>query len=193
MTLISTTSTSYSFPSAAYLPILEEAKLRSLWTFHPSCVHPKVFPLPEGPKWAFRSTQLYGENDSRSKLLELYRGECAASPERAFDLFSVPRSVLVWGRPMNLMKQKLCESRISLLACDGVAAPPALVATREEALADSWQQERSTERLCQTDYLQKLRTCRFVVCPRGNGLDTHATWEALMCGCVPIRATIPPG
>ncbi len=27
---------------------------------------------------------------------------------------------------------------------------------------------------------------KFVVCPRGCGVDTHRLWEALYIGCVPI-------
>jgi len=27
---------------------------------------------------------------------------------------------------------------------------------------------------------------KFVVCPPGNGVDTHRLWEALYLGCIPI-------
>jgi hypothetical protein len=31
----------------------------------------------------------------------------------------------------------------------------------------------------------------FVISPHGNGLDCHRTWEALLCGCIPIvRSTV---
>ena len=29
----------------------------------------------------------------------------------------------------------------------------------------------------------------FVLCPPGNGLDTHRTWEALVLGCIPVVKT----
>jgi hypothetical protein len=29
----------------------------------------------------------------------------------------------------------------------------------------------------------------FVLSPFGNGLDCHRTWEALLCGCIPIVRT----
>lgn len=32
---------------------------------------------------------------------------------------------------------------------------------------------------------------RFSVCPHGNGLDTHRTWETLILGCMPIVKTSP--
>ncbi len=37
------------------------------------------------------------------------------------------------------------------------------------------------------DYLQNLFTHKFVICPEGNGLDTHRTWEALYMGAIPIE------
>lgn len=35
-------------------------------------------------------------------------------------------------------------------------------------------------------YAQQLSTHKFVLCPDGNGLDTHRTWEALYLGSFPI-------
>ena len=35
-------------------------------------------------------------------------------------------------------------------------------------------------------YLAQLRTCNFVLAPRGNGLDTHRLWETLLMGGIPI-------
>lgn len=36
------------------------------------------------------------------------------------------------------------------------------------------------------DYLQDLASSRFVLSPRGNGLDCHRTWESLYMGSTPI-------
>lgn len=36
------------------------------------------------------------------------------------------------------------------------------------------------------DYLKDLSEARFVLSPRGNGLDCHRTWEALYMGAIPI-------
>lgn len=38
-------------------------------------------------------------------------------------------------------------------------------------------------------YLQDLASCKFVLSPRGNGIDTHRTWEALYMGTIPIVRT----
>lgn len=36
------------------------------------------------------------------------------------------------------------------------------------------------------EYLKQINSHKFVLCPRGNGLDTHRFWETLYCGSVPI-------
>lgn len=35
-------------------------------------------------------------------------------------------------------------------------------------------------------YLRDIRECGLVICPRGNGMDTHRLWEALYLGSIPI-------
>jgi hypothetical protein len=35
-------------------------------------------------------------------------------------------------------------------------------------------------------YLYELRDHKFVLCPRGNGIDTHRLWETLYMGSIPI-------
>jgi hypothetical protein len=36
-------------------------------------------------------------------------------------------------------------------------------------------------------YLDNIYHHRFVICPRGNGVDTHRTWETLYMGSIPIE------
>ena len=42
------------------------------------------------------------------------------------------------------------------------------------------------------EYLRTLGQHRFVLSPRGNGLDAHRTWEALMVGTIPICLMMAP-
>jgi len=37
-----------------------------------------------------------------------------------------------------------------------------------------------------TDFLEALVRHRFVLCPPGNGVDTHRMWEALLAGAIPV-------
>ena len=36
------------------------------------------------------------------------------------------------------------------------------------------------------EYENDLRISNFVLCPQGNGIDTHRVWETLYCGSIPI-------
>ena len=38
----------------------------------------------------------------------------------------------------------------------------------------------------QGDYFKEMAEHSLVICPRGNGLDTHRFWEALYLNCIPI-------
>ena len=44
----------------------------------------------------------------------------------------------------------------------------------------------SSIKLNVTGYLTQLKKHRFVISAPGNGLDSHATWEALYSRCIPI-------
>ena len=39
------------------------------------------------------------------------------------------------------------------------------------------------------EYFNNLGNYKFVICPNGNGPDTHRIWEALYCGSFPITKT----
>lgn len=45
---------------------------------------------------------------------------------------------------------------------------------------------RVTERLAYRDYMALMARSRYVLCPRGKGVDTLRVWEALAAGAVPI-------
>ena len=36
------------------------------------------------------------------------------------------------------------------------------------------------------EYMRTMATYKYVMCPMGNGIDTHRFWEAQICGCIPI-------
>lgn len=36
------------------------------------------------------------------------------------------------------------------------------------------------------DYMRNMARYKYVLCPMGNGLDTHRFWEAQVCGCIPV-------
>lgn len=46
--------------------------------------------------------------------------------------------------------------------------------------------KKMTKWICFNEYLKYLSSSKFVISPRGNGLDCHRTWEALYLGAIPI-------
>lgn len=50
------------------------------------------------------------------------------------------------------------------------------------------------EKRTQEQYLSDVKDAVFIASPRGNGLDCHRTWEALLLGCYPIvlSSTLDP-
>jgi hypothetical protein len=47
----------------------------------------------------------------------------------------------------------------------------------------------SSSRKPYPEYLKDLAETKFILCPRGNGLDCHRTWESLYLGSIPIVRT----
>ena len=45
--------------------------------------------------------------------------------------------------------------------------------------------------LNKSEYIKNISNSSFVLCPWGNGVDTHRFWEALYCGSIPITKYHP--
>lgn len=46
--------------------------------------------------------------------------------------------------------------------------------------------DQPLDRGCNERFLEALVSHRFVLCPPGNGVDTHRMWEALLAGSIPV-------
>lgn len=57
---------------------------------------------------------------------------------------------------------------------------------REAYRSQSWVTYKDSPDLPVADYFKEMAEHRFVLCPRGNGLDCYRTYEALYLGCIPI-------
>jgi hypothetical protein len=49
--------------------------------------------------------------------------------------------------------------------------------------------EQQNQFITRTNTWMNMTNFAFVLSPFGNGLDCHRTWEALLCGCIPIVRT----
>lgn len=125
---------------------------------------------------------LFGER--KKVLVEKYRTFCAGSPTDSEKLFkSTNRTTAVYFRPMTFGSNKRTRNYFR--------ETPALKTIRwniprilNESAKDSIIFEKG--KIPQKQMFRNMKQHRFFVSPAGNGLDTHATWEALLCGCIPI-------
>jgi len=173
-----------------YELILREPNLHRVYAFNVRRLpdHPKVQPLPMGPKWQYRSVQLYGE--PKAAIHAVFQ-RVSQSPEQTQALFQDAqnqRSPTVWVRPMsqtaglndnyfienNAMKE---DSRGKMCDMITASAPKSVVC--------------SNEHMDSATYFETLKRHRFVIVALGNGLDTHSTWEALLAGCIPVLPHSP--
>jgi hypothetical protein len=147
----------------------------------------KVKPLPLGPKWQYRSRNLFGEAKSQTKAIYASVSKSPRESERLFDLPN--RTNTVWVRTMsnsNFMSNNYEKSSPAL------STPRSDVAKLLIASAPNSTIFHSEEKfLDQLEYFKQLKTHRFLANPAGNGLDSHSTWEALLAGCIPINPHSP--
>lgn len=174
-----------SFPEIgkieSWRPVLEHHNVKFIFAGNPSMVAPNVVPIPLGPKWNMRFTQLFSENKSQHRSLYANVSQDGESSAR---LFHASREPVVWIRPMSgFGVPKYARDNSALRATRGQISSILKKSLNPEDLSISSDRR---DRLPPSDYFRKLKTVAFVVSPAGNGLDCHATWEALMAGCIPI-------
>ena len=100
VTLIMNNNLAWSFPHAK-IPIsertLNHSRLQRMYVQNPNILHPKLKPLAIGPKWQWRSTELYGESKMEIKAM---LQNVSSSPAMTKALFASPdRTATVWVRP----------------------------------------------------------------------------------------------
>ena len=163
---------------------LNETNLHAVYAGNPRHLpqYPKLQPIPIGLKWTYSSTKLFG--DSKENRTKSFRKYGASSPAQSKGLFHLQnRTSTVFWRPMTL--------RSNADTTNYVRNTPALKASRRAipAIVNKIAKHSmvfAPNHMAIADFFGELKKHRFVISPPGNGLDTHATWEALLCGCIPI-------
>jgi hypothetical protein len=153
--------------------LLTSPNLLALYAKNPCVTDPKVFPIPIGPKWQWRTTQFFGE--PKAKLLATYQSlglcpdarmrETALKPNLLFLNFSTHTT----NAPLYSTHRGI---RATILAALGKTF--AYVPNKPF-----------------DEYMETLGTYAFSVSPPGRGIDAHRTWESLMVGTIPILCTSP--
>jgi len=150
--------------------LLAQPYLLRWFTKNPCIIHPKLSPVPLGPKWQYTSNHYFGED--KAPTLAILHRHCMTP----FENFHSKKPSLLYFhfsqttfepfyRPHQKMREhvlEICQTRF-----------PLSTPTDFE------------------NYIIDLRQHRFCLCPPGRGLDTHRTWESLMVGTIPIVIRSP--
>mmetsp|Transcript_12739 Transcript_12739/g.23786 ORF Transcript_12739/g.23786 Transcript_12739/m.23786 type:complete len:187 (-) Transcript_12739:328-888(-) len=101
---------------------------------------------------------------------------------------SMQKQPTLWVRPSSHRKHRLYPSLNPALKTDRrylcrQLKGSAPLSTR---CGDNENATSSAKLMTPSDYFQELYKHTFVASPTGRGLDSHATWEALLAGCMVI-------
>lgn len=149
--------------------LLAHPSLLRWFTKNPSIVHPKLAPIPLGPKWQYTSHQFFGED--KEPILKILRTHCMTPLENFRN------------------KDKLLYFHFGQTTDDPFYTPHKGI--RNQVLTICQKDFILSAGADFENYLVKLGEHRFALSPPGRGLDTHRTWEALMVGTIPIVIRSP--
>lgn len=100
-----------------------------------------------------------------------------------------------WNEIQNAKSTSPSRTRL-LYANFGTRSNPAIREPLQnwvEHPSQNWiTRQAHTDAAGKAGYLQDLLSHHFVLCPPGNGEDTHRMWEALYCGAIPVVKNSPP-
>jgi hypothetical protein len=150
--------------------LLAHPPLLRWFTKNPSIQHPKLAPIPLGPKWQYTNHAFFGED--KEPILRVLRTHCLAplenfrssKPNLLYFYFGQTTDAPFYTSHKGIRQHvlEICQKGFAL-----------------SAGADF------------ENYLVSLREHKFALSPPGRGLDTHRTWEALMVGTIPIVIRSP--
>jgi len=152
--------------------ILKNPNLIKWLTKNPSILHPKLAPIPLGPKWQWNSRDFFGED--KKPIIDILNKYCL-SPSKNFYVGEKPNWLYInmaqtTGNPFYSPHKDMRQNVLDICLEKGFQISPG----------------GSLEH-----YLENLSQYKFCVCPPGRGIDTHRAWESLMVGTIPIMISTP--
>jgi hypothetical protein len=152
--------------------LLDCDKLLCWYTKNPCIPHPKLKPIPLGPKWQWNSWLFFGEDiSSHKEIFNTYGLD-------GYNSFKT-------GNKPNLLYCNFCVNTTDNPFIKSHTNLRHIWKAHFETIFQ-WNESKYFE-----DYIIELSSYKFCLCPPGRGLDTHRTWEALMVGTIPIMLTSP--
>lgn len=153
--------------------LLETPNLLALYAKNPCIEHPKISPIPIGPKWQWKTTQFFGE--PKATHMNIYNRLCLEPRERIGDTKSKPNLVYL-NFSTNTTNAPLYSSHRNI---------------RKTILNSCKKRFACVDNAPFDTYMETLSTYKFSVSPPGRGIDAHRTWESLMVGTIPIISKSP--
>jgi len=154
--------------------LLDCQNLEKWYAKNISIVHPKLFPVPLGPKFQWYSTEFFGE--PKQPILSILNEHCL-TPEK------------------NFLDQNMKSELLFFNYSVGTTEKPFYVEhTDIRKIAKEQLEENGfvmSENVPFIEYLQELSKYKFCISPPGRGIDTHRHWESLMVGTIPIILHTP--
>lgn len=87
----------------------------------------------------------------------------------------------------NMMRQDIPRDKLAYLNVNPQTNHKSRIPLINAMLNNDWcTKENRTNGADYDNYLNQLKTHKFVFSPEGNGIDCHRTWEALYLGAIPI-------
>lgn len=162
------------FPAVRSL--LDHSRMLEWFTENPCMQHPKLRPLPLGPKFRI-STPFFGEDVSK-KRAEYVELAVKASVQNG----TIRRAGIV-------LRLDVHTNDNPFYAPHSKVRSMYLPYVRHIALSLGVNNELGNVET--NDYVSELQTTSHVWSPPGRGIDSHRTWESLLCGSIPIVLDSP--
>jgi hypothetical protein len=148
-----------------------------LWLTKNRCYeHNKIYPIPLGPKWQWKTTHFNGE--SKDSHMAIFNKFCKNPKEKMHDK-TLKKNLLYFNYASHTTNAPLYSTH------RGIREKIKKIVSKEF----KWDSNVPFDK-----YIEYLQTCKFSISPPGRGIDTHRAWESLMVGTIPlmINTTIDP-
>lgn len=114
-----------------------------------------------------------------------YGGKVVASP------YGIQRKMTPWDNRKEILKQQVDKSPHKLLHVSLKEDSHSERKGLRNLFVDKHWALVDTSRVDYSTFLQRMKECKFVLCPRGNAIDCHRNWETLYMRRVPVMKGHP--
>lgn len=147
--------------------LLDHSHLMKWYSKNICISHPKLIPIPIGPKMQWDSHDFFGED--KTPMMQVYLKHCL----QPHILFRTNKPNLLYLNMANTTTDTHFREHTGIR-----------VKTLHTLQSKGYQ---ILPNLPFENYIETLKTYKFSASPPGNGIDSHRTWESLMVGTIPIH------